>query len=261
MTPARMLLCVTLAALLIPVVAFGQTGVPIDHYKVYNLPPSTVTSGMVVTLQDQFGTEDMTILTLDRFANPVDKNSEGISNPVLHYSWWRLGSLATAQYPVREVVLSNQFGSGQVIKVQKPIWLLAPALKNVPPPPFSQQIPVANHYKCYEAITTPVLGKVVSLVDQFGARQAYVDSVKCFCNPVSKYVAGAAFPMVDPTAHLTCYSIKPAQFYGIPVSIEDQFRYTQIDVLDDCLLCVPSTKDFTTPAKPSTWGQLKRLYQ
>ena len=45
-------------------------------------------------------------MTLDKFANPVDKNGEGIPDTTLHQTWWEIDD----PQPVRAVEMANQLG-------------------------------------------------------------------------------------------------------------------------------------------------------
>lgn len=227
---------------------------PIDHYKVYNVEPK-YSLGLPVFLRDQFGESQVQVLFLDRFANPVDKNGEGIRNFDLHYSWWRIDS----PQPLRAALVGNQFGQDQEFRLGDAVYLLNPALKN--PEPTQPPLPDANHYQCYQAEGLPV-EREVALYDQLGTRTAFVSFPELLCNPVEKVTPdGISYPIVDPLAHLACYRIEPPVQYLLPAMFQDQFFGGEIRFVDDCLLCVPSTKNIIVPTEPQTWGRLKSLYR
>lgn len=264
MNPLRYSLRIAAAAAILALAtstARAQIGtVPdsVDHYKTYKVVPMTFDLNIPVFLEDQFGPEEMIVKRLEQFANPVNKNNEGVYFPDLHYSWWRIEpTVPLPAYPTYDVIVGNQFGQGQRWKLGRPLWLLAPASKN---DPTGGPIPRGDHYKCYEALDAPVLQKPVDLFDQFGQRPAHVDTARCLCNPVRKYHGGQYYPHRYPDTHLACYRIDPLAYDRFPMW-RDQFYQGQLQILNDCWLCVPSSKQIVTSVKSSTWGRLKQLYQ
>lgn len=235
--------------------ASAQPGTPpIDHYKVYNVEPNYPYFHSVM-LKDQFGEHPVMVTVLERFANPVDKNGEGMIDPFLHYAWWRIDS----PEPPRAALVGNQFGQDQEFRVFDGVYLLNPAIKHAQSP--TEPLPPANHYKCYRAIGQPVDRPVV-LTDQFGTRTAVVLQPELLCNPAEKITAdGVVYPIVNPFAHLACYRIEPPIFYGLGALIHDQFFFGEIRFKEDWLLCVPSTKNEVVPTEPQTWGRVKALYR
>lgn len=233
---------------------FAQAGLPIDHYKVYNVEPNHPLF-LPVLLRDQFGQGPVMVMFLERFANPVDKNNEGVFDSLLHYAWWRIDN----PQPPRAALIGNQFGQDQEFHIGDGVYLLNPAIKHAQSP--GEPLPVANHYKCYQAVGPPVLREVF-LVDQFGPRTAMVLEPELLCNPAEKVTPdGLVYPIVNPLAHLACYRIQPPLFYGLGALIHDQFFFGDIRFKDDCLLCVPSTKNIIVPTEPQTWGRVKALYR
>jgi hypothetical protein len=116
----------------------------IDHYLIYQtLQPFTVAPGQVA-LTDQFGGyHPAPEFTMEAFGNPVDKNGEGILDPVAHLSVWRLMDIATDEF---EIGVSDQFGYS-VWRVKDAVYLLLPALKNEGGEP-----PRKDHYLCYRVV-------------------------------------------------------------------------------------------------------------
>jgi hypothetical protein len=235
--------------------ASAQPGTPpIDHYKVYNTDP-IIPYFRPVMLKDQFGEHPVMVTVLEHFANPVDKNGEGMIDPFLHYAWWRIDS----PEPPRAALVGNQFGQDQEFRVFDGVYLLNPAIKHAQSP--TEPLPSANHYKCYRAIGQPVDRPVV-LTDQFNTRTAVVLQPELLCNPAEKTTAdGVVYPIVNPFAHLACYRIEPPMFYGLGALIHDQFFFGEIRFKEDWLLCVPSTKNEVVPTEPQTWGRVKALYR
>jgi hypothetical protein len=222
---------------------------PGDHQKCYKLRPLERFPQRTVTLADQFGVTNTTVLRPTRFCNPADKNDEGVEDPGAHLQCY---SIKDAEgFTRRDVEVTNQFGT-QRLTVRHPELLCNPAVKN-----GEAQLDTlnTNHYKCYRATRTkgaPQFGQVdVTLLDQFEP----VDNVATvlrpilLCNPVDKNGEG----IVDPTLHLTCFAIKdPFDPPGIIV-IEDQFAVQDgFPRTGDCrrsrTLCVPSYKIELSPS-------------
>jgi hypothetical protein len=236
--------------------AQGTPPTAVDHYHIYNVDPP-YTYGLPVILTDQFGTVQVPVLDLERFGVPVNKNNEGIIDTVLHYSWWRIND----PEPPRIVLVGNQFGQDQQWTLYDAQFLLNPALKNFDPATGQHPPTGVNHYKCYTAVGPPVQ-KTVTLTDQFGTRDGIIMEPQFLCTPTQKVdPAGVVYPIADPITHLACYVIQPPMFYGIPANFEDQFMQGQIRFRDDCLLCVPSTKNVIVPTEPKSWSRVKGLYR
>ncbi|MFQ5677742.1 MAG: LamG domain-containing protein, partial [bacterium] len=100
-----------------------------------------------------------------------------------------------------------------------------------------KEIPLLDHFKCYR-----VRGKSqnisVDLEDQFGIEsEVPVRKPKLFCNPVDKNGEG----VFDPSAHLTCYTVRGKKKKG-DVVIDNQFGTQTLHLGRPKLLCVPSEK-------------------
>jgi hypothetical protein len=240
-----------------PAFAQGTIGPPgVDHYLVYRVinPPSL---SVPVALSDQFMLNASYVtLTMDYFMTPVNKNGEGIIDPVTHYTWWRIST-----HPFgASALVTNQFGQGQHLDVFKPGYLLNPAVKNAP---AGATIPPKNHFKAYDAKGLPP-ARVVDLVDQFFPLQAYVDSARYLATPAQKLYNGVMFPILDPIGHLVVYKIVPqpgAPPVQGPVFVADEFGRWPVELGERVMLCVPSFKYEVTPVKPKNWGDLKHLYR
>ncbi len=237
-----------------PAHAQGTGGPPgIDHYKVYAVLPPPLHQVPVV-LRDQFGIATHLVREFPYFATPVSKDGVAMFDPVLHYDWWRIDPQPHAAL----VFATNQFGPEQQLRVGPGRFLLAPSLKFPVP---GQVIPHRNHYKCYEAIA-PGPGRIVTLEDQFGFNQAFVDSARWFCNPVEKQDPTGQYPIEDPEAHLVCYDItKTPPSQPRQVVTQDQFGFWSIQLVEDKWLCVPSFKTGVVAALPKSWGGVKAHYR
>jgi hypothetical protein len=248
--------------LLAATTVFAQANLPNEnHYKVYRALPWAYERSVLLT--DQFGTIQWATFQLDRFANPAEKEHDGVIypmvDPLIHQTWW---SFRYPQ-PTRTVVGIDQFGISQWI-LRDAVYLLNPALKFYPPgpPPPPPPPPVWNHYLCYEALG-PTMPKLVLLRDQFGNCEVTVLQGKLFCNPVEKVdlADGSVSPIIDFAAHLTCYEVEnPLQFNPTIVAI-DQFGSWNLLLYNNDCLCVPALKEHIVKTEESTWGRIKALYQ
>ncbi len=228
--------------------------IPWDHYKTYLLA-LPITSGVPVTLTDQFGTRACVVLNLEQFALPVDKNGEGIRDSLIHLTWWRIQQDAE---PTRTILVDNQFGLDQQWTVYDARYLLVPAFKN---PPAGTHAPAHQHFKCYNA-SGPRALRDVSLSDQFSFRTAFVDTGEIFCNPVAKTLSdGSIYPILDPDVHLACYRLVPPNLYDVGFTFVDQFFSGFNIVTQELWLCVPSRKEEPTQTESATWGRIKVLYR
>jgi len=238
----------------------------INHYWTYMVPlPLTVSVSL--DLQDQFGDSQHNALLLDRFAIPVDKNGEGIIDPIAHLSWWRL--LDGIDNPFRRVVVTNQFGEHE-LEVFEAEYLLAPAVKNpdpngttadAVPDPGPDPDPL-DHYKCYKVLGEQV-DRPVTLADQFQLGSGNSLEPVYLCNPVKKshIDVGIEFPIVKPTEHLVCYFLLFPGVPGMGLIFRDQFIEAQIPLGFVDLLCVPSTKDEVVQVDENSWGKVKSIYR
>ncbi len=226
----------------------------VDHYLVYKvLNPPTFTAPII--LGDQFiPALNYETFTLEYFMNPVNKNNEGIIDPVTHYTWWRINS-----HPFgANVLVGNQFVTDAPLAVGQPEFLLNPALKN---DPTGGPVPVKNHFKVYDATSAPIF-RLVNLLDQFGQSQAYVDTTKFLAVPAQKIFNGQSFPILDPIGHLVIYRIESSVALPGPIGItaHDEFGFWQLQLGPPVYLAVPSFKSGVVPTKTDSWGHVKSLY-
>jgi hypothetical protein len=263
-TLARVTALALTLVVLVAVTATAQVPPPLpveNHYKVYISTPITMVRP--ITLTDQFGTVTGTDWTFDHFANPADKYHEGVNypqpRPDVHMDWWRF----FYPQPSRVLIATDQFGQ-HPWEVGDAVYLLTPSAKNVLPP--YPPVPVNNHYLCYDVLTGPLVQKPVILIDQFGTADVIVLEAKLFCNPVEKRVSDASgnvtvYPIIDPTAHLTCYIVQNPQMIPRDITTLDQFGFWQTIIYQNDCLCAPALKDYPLATEKSTWGKVKALYR
>jgi hypothetical protein len=122
--------------------------------------------------------------------------------------------------------------------------------------PASAQQPdpedVLDHFRCYspEAVGDPI-GPVV-LRDQFGSETFPTGFPQDLCNPAQKSVLGGppAPGLVNPDAHLVCYSGDFSPFEPRVVVVSNQFGTDALQVLAPSRLCLPSSKAAEPPFGP-----------
>ena len=206
-----------------------------DHFKCYRAR-ITPFARRTVTLVDQFVASTASVVRPLRLCNPADKNGGGIADPTAHLMCYQIREAAFTR---RSVLVRNQFGD-QTLTVVRPESLCNPAEKNG----AASQLGI-NHYKCYRVAGAGFAQRTVSVGDQFETGTVTLLTPRLLCNPVDKNGEG----IVDPAAHLTCYTIKPGTpFTPRDVDVVDQFAEQDLTILrGECrkrsLLCVPSEKN------------------
>ena len=230
----------------IPVVA--PPSPKLDHFKCYLPRPTPVTVPQIggpVSLQDQFDGsrfESVAVRQLVRFCNPVAKRHLGrvtpVTNPRLHLAIYSIETKPTAAHAI---VIGNQFGSAQSMRIGPPRWLAVPTSINSNTQPDTRLL---SHFKCY-----PVLNIVVDLFDasfQHVERNVAIGAPFMFCNAALKVHNKTKYPAVNPKQHLVCYQFAFNPF-SHSLAILNQFNRTKFSVIGADLLCVPSTLLRHTP--------------
>jgi hypothetical protein len=108
----------------------------LDHFKCYKakdlkMPKFAKTS---VLLEDQFTVNDGTFEAKKPFlfCNPVDKNSEGITNLIDHLTCYKVKGPKLDKTQRPNVQIDNQFGT-QKLQAKKPFLLCLPTTKTIIP--------------------------------------------------------------------------------------------------------------------------------
>lgn len=219
--------------LLVTTILSGQT--KLNHFKVYAAKGEF--KQISVSLRDQFSRQikKAIVAGIPYFANPVNKNGEGIPNPNAHLTWYTI----KIDEPLikRVVVIENQFGKQKLI-LGKALYLLVPTEKIEPNSLFPCEF---NHFICYEVLEGDFKTDV-KLKDQFNESPIlfFVGKPRYFCNPVSKNMG----KIYDPNYHLVCYDIvSPAEGpKSRTINIKNQFGDNRLTLQKGTLLCVPSQK-------------------
>lgn len=212
-----------------------------EHFRCYDVlqeGPVDVTVG----LRDQFGSEEVRVREPFVFCNPVEKRHNDqvtpINDPDAHLKFYHI--VTQNQDPPRAVLVSNQFGEAQKLRVEKPLYLAVPTQKLSPK---QHEFPKSlDHYKCYQASGKSVESGVV-LSDQFYTDEVRVLDPVAFCNPTEKRHGDSVTPITQPKTHLTCYALEGPSHADLSVTTVNQFGDAGFVVRNSNLLCVPSTKD------------------
>jgi len=229
------------------------------HYWTYHILDQFTTGPQPIFVRDQFFKQGVAVSvdSLDRLLNWVQKNNSAVTDTLIHYTWWNI----IEKLPVnRLVTVTNQFGSFpvQVLNLE---FLLAPAFKN-----FTNAVgqpPTANHYLCYKATGFPGPPVGFDMRDEWHVDFQKPQDLQYLCAPCLKQHLGQTFPVVDTVTHFAVYPITPTSQNFVPF-ILDQFLNHQHFVTQFPIeyLFVPSDKiDRPTASKRSTWGRLKELYR
>ena len=210
-----------------------------DHFQSYPVVAGGGgLDGPIVQIRDQFGDHTTDLGAPTRFLVPVDKNDEGILDPISHLTCYQIEDGVAGPL----VISTNQFGV-QPLTLGVPESLCVPTEKLINP-----GVVDVDHYKCYFA-TGPQVDIGIALTDQFQARTTLALNPRLFCAPADKNGEG----IEDPLNHLTCYDTSPVgQAPGL-IPIANQFvAADQVELGQPDLLCVPSTKEVLPTAEHFT---------
>lgn len=214
-----------------------------DHFMAYKTKitkgtPKPVRFGPV-TLQDQFGMADYTVIKPDQLLLPANKNAEGVLDEDTHLEEYKVRPVAgTPKFTLLSNVRVTNQCNDLLLEVKKPVSLLVPAAKDLATPPTEPTDSGLDHYLCYLAkpqkkdaagnkLPAFPKGLQVDVTDQFQTRRYDLKKITKLCNPVDKSGAplisngpdaGEPKPITpaaigDPDTHLVCYQAKLAKKY------------------------------------------------
>ncbi len=221
----------------------------VDHYRLYSLYPEGV-SLPPITLEDQFGTVNVELTSLERMGVPVikaiapDPPSGSLLRPDEHLAIY---GILTNEQPDRIVYVVNQFGV-QEWTLQDGGLLMVPAVKDE-----VGAITLGQHWLCYYAVPqAPAPGVTVNLLDQFQEEEdVVVGTGRFLCNPVEKNNEG---PPSLPETHLACYTANAPSLNELH-QLDDQFgTHPDLFVENPGELCVPSLKYLPEPGALLSFG-------
>jgi hypothetical protein len=201
---------------------------PPDHLKCYSGRFSPRFQRRPVTLADQFGQKQSTVLRPLLLCNPAAKNAEPRFDRRAHLECYAL----KPERINRTVLVRNQFGT-RTVTLKRATMLCVPSEKNQEGKPEE-----LDHFKCYTGnfprFRPP---RTVTLVDQFHTEQTKALRPVMLCNPTSKN----GEPVRDPRTHLECFALRP-QRVARAATVSNQFGQRTVRTRRAELLCVPSAK-------------------
>jgi hypothetical protein len=223
-----------------PTATATPTGVE-RHYQCYEVHQGPG-NPIQVTLDDRFGTGDVTVRRAKRICAPASKNGEDptASDELAHLKGYEI-SQSNRFTPQRDISVTNQFGTF-LVNLARPDFALIPANKSLittPPPPGSPA-PI-NHFKCYVIARAKFRADGIAIQDQFGSLNVDIKRPVRLCTAADKNDEG----VVDPASNLLCYQVRRGtgspQFKGPTIFTADQFGDAKYKVFGPRELCVPTT--------------------
>ena len=211
------------------------------RFQCYEIKPATLPP-TTVTVEDQFGTQGLTLRFPHRLCAPADKNGEGILDDVQHL----VGSdtLRTPFTKRTGFPVTNQFGTTAIDLTRRDL-LMVPTAKSLvaPPPPLLP--PTIDHFQCYRAkrsAGSPKFPKTnVTVVDQFESLTLTLLKPYRLCVPANKNGEDPTAP--SHTGLLLCYKAKASSSFGTLVAhINNQFGPDDVTLIHRRELCVPSVQ-------------------
>ena len=216
----------------------------LEHFKCYSVEQQPF-APVPVTLSDQFGSRNTTVIRRAELCNPAQKNNEPWINRKAHLQCYAINGPDVNQ--VRPV--HNQFGSQRLL-IGKPDRLCATSQKReLPGGDFPTITPAMtiDHFQCYRVspagpLLTPNPIPQVTLRDQFGLEpNVVVGPPQRLCTPVHKIHNETPTPIQHPVQHLVCYAIaEPPKRRHYEIS--NQFEQLPLRTIQPVQLCVPSAK-------------------
>jgi len=228
---------------------------PPDTFRCYDTKTSRGSArfeAREVSLSDPFGDSVQTVNKGRRLCAPVQLDRTEVSEPEAHLLCYDLARRGTRDHhegsePI-EVRVSNRFGDDQPLTVKRPKSLCVPSTVErvesgaTPGDPSELEL---DHFLCYGVRSAsrdfdPV---EVSLADSFHTSERLLKKARLLCNSVDKNAEG----VLDPTAHLACYDIRPprggpaSRRLNLDVLVNNQFDAEQHFTLKKPkTVCVPS---------------------
>lgn len=233
---------------------------PVDHQLCYSTARGKYTIPTAIELFNQFSPHGFVprIHPVPAIhCNPVEKTvvtSTGklifpIKNPAAHLLCFRMA--AAKPQPTPDVIVTNQFGSAELIPSQ-PNLLCLPSWKGLNGPPRMRvpQPPGLSHFTCYPVKLAPGSNgyqppPAVLLRDEFAGKagpvQVQVGAPQELCLPTAKAVGTKVTKIVNNAAHLLCFGVTPTPIKP-RVWDQNQFGTSALRILRTRWLCLPSTK-------------------
>ena len=248
----------------------------LDHFTCYiatAAKSSTGTSGFgqpsAVQLFNQFSPQGLwrAVGNVAFHCNPVQKTAlttpptvTKITNPnghLLCFTTPATPAAAVVTQPTYKVLMTNQFGS-EVMDTGQPVLLCLPTWKSLTGPPNQTQVqpPGLDHFLCYTATADPnstsrFTPPPLQLQDQFMPKPVSASALvpNLVCLPTAKALSPlvAAQPTNFNDPHLVCFTLKVGAVRAPTVFDQNQFGTGAVAIKKLTELCVPSTKEVTSP--------------
>jgi hypothetical protein len=181
--------------------------------------------------------------------NPAGNKVFPIRNPAAHLLCFHMA--AAKPQPTPSVIVTNQFGSAELIPSQ-PNLLCLPSWKSLTGPPNQKlpQPPGLSHFTCYPVKLAPGSKgyqppPAILLQDEFagkGPTQVQVSAIpQELCLPTAKTVGTKVTKIVNSAAHLLCFGVTPTPIKP-KVWDQNQFGTSAMRIVRTRWLCLPSTK-------------------
>jgi hypothetical protein len=188
-----------------------------------------------VRLSNQFQTRTAEIFKPDQFCNAVDKNGEGIIDPKAHLTCYKVRRTRSTVRP--QVITTDQFGQLGLNVLKRRTRLCVPSEEVGQP--SAQNLDHFEMYRTKRTAGTPKFRRQhVDLKDQFLDDNVQLKRPLRLGVPTDRDFGG----IKDPSAHLTCYSLRGTSFEDREVEVLNQFGRFRLSLKRPTMLCVPSTK-------------------
>ena len=196
-----------------------------------------------VEVQNQFGTQELTVYGPVALAVPTQKVAPGDHKPPLCLDHYLLYA-ATGTSVDGSVNLTDQFGYEPEVEVYAPIYFANPVQKthdgNV-----TEIVNPDVHVVIY-SIYGGYFQETVQVVNQFGAQALNVSGPYYLAVPSQKIV-----PPAPPLDHFKCYDVVGAPPVSVSVYLADQFNeYSSVQVNYADWFCNPVTKVYGQNVTP-----------
>ena len=188
-------------------------------------------------LEGQFdeSRKDVLLVKTQQFCSAVDKNGEGVNDPTAGLTCY---STKPGPSDKRQVVSTDQFGEHWLDVKKKKTQLCVPSQVLGAEAPED-----LDHFEIYGVKTT-------KKTEKFEKTEVELDDDPYMNETVElKKLVGLGVPtdknregIINPRAHLTCYSMRAPRFPKTGVEVINQFGIFRLTLKKPNMLCVPSYK-------------------
>ena len=244
----------------------------VDHFLCYKAGPakgakkfrSFERRDREVELANQFhpSGRDVLLTKTLQYCTGVDKNGEEFDDPSANLTCY---SVKPSPKTKLQVITTDQFGSLALDVKKRRTQLCVPSLLvggatptptqtptptpngSSPPSPIPTPTPITprgnlDHFELYSVKTTSGKRKfekvIVSLEDKYLDEDVELKKPVALAVPTDKNGEGIS----NPTAHLTCYTVRAPRFQRTSVEVINQFGQFRLTLKKPSMLCVPTYK-------------------